>query len=419
MRFHIHTFGCRVNAAESDKLALELLNLGLESTPSKTADLVIINSCAVTAKAVREVRQLLNQVKEHQPETQVYVTGCAATLWQKQGEQISGVDMVIDNLNKEFLAKIIQRQFTLNQVTQTDPKPLGKFLASSRLMVKVQDGCDYFCTFCIVPYLRGRAKGAKPQEVLEYIQNLSQRIPINEVVLSGINLGLYKEFNQLINLLLQKTKLPKISFGSLYMENINKEFIKFYQSKFSDRLTRYLHVPLQSGSPKILSLMRRRYTLEEFSAKVAMLHKATPEALLATDIIVGFLDETAQDFADTYNYLEKSPLVKAHIFKYSQREYTAAHYLAKRLKEPTPKEKTERASALRELFSKKLKKFQQELVGKSQRALILRKLPQGYLAFLDNGLEILLPETGRLLSGFTDVRIEKVRGEKLVGRLAA
>jgi len=419
MRFHIHTFGCRVNAAESDKLSLELLNLGLVNSPRQTADIVIINSCAVTAKAVREVRQLVNQVKEQRPETKVYVTGCAATLWQKQNERISGVDMIIDNLNKEYLARIIQKRFTLHQAIQPDPKPWGKFLNSSRLMVKVQDGCDYFCTFCIVPYLRGRAKGVNPQEVLSYIKNLSHTIPVNEVILSGINLGLYPEFNQLINLLLQKTKLPKISFGSLYMENINQEFLKFYQSPFADRLTRYLHIPLQSGSPKMLSLMHRRYTLEEFTEKVDHLHQAVPEALLATDIIVGFLNESDQDFEETYRYLEQSPLAKAHVFKYSPREYTAAHYLAKRLPLPPAKVATGRAHALRKLFARKLSNFQSKLLGKTQRALILRQLPQGYLAFLDNGLEIVLPQSEELLSGFRDVRIEKIDRGMLVGRLAA
>jgi len=416
MRFHILTFGCRVNAAESDQLALKLLALGLKHVSISEAELVIINSCAITAKAVREVRQLLNQLKEQNPGVLVYVTGCAATLWEKNHELIKGADYLVNNLNKETLPNLIQEKFSLKPEVVFNLKPLGKFLKSSRLMVKVQDGCDYFCTYCIVPYLRGRSKGADPQQVLQYIKTLSEQLPINEVILSGINLGLYLEFNQLIRLLLKQTKLPKISFGSLYMENINAEFLDFYNSPFSDRLTRYFHIPLQSGSPKILSLMRRRYTLEEYTAKLATLSQTVPDALLATDIIVGFLDETATDFAATYAYLENSPLVRAHIFKYSQREFTAGTLMAKYHFEPTPEEKAERSAALHQLFAKKLGRFQEALLGQRRRALILRPLPEGYLGLLDNGLEVIIPNKEKLVNSFVNVEIQLIKLTKLLAK---
>jgi len=419
MRFHIHTFGCRVNMAESDKLALELLNLGLENTARGEADLVVINSCAITAKAVREVRQLVNQIKQQKPKTKVWVTGCAATLWQKTGESGKPADCLVDNEHKSQLAQLIKKDFALKSDSKRLLQPFGKFLGSTRLMVKVQDGCDYFCTYCIVPHLRGRSVGADPSSILNYIVGITKKIPVNEVVLSGINLGLYWEFNTLVKLLLKKTTIPKLSFGSLYTENVNSEFLGLYQSSDRDRLTRYFHIPVQSGSKKILSLMRRRYTLGEFDERVNALMKAVPDALLATDIIVGFLGETAHDFEATYEYLKSSPIVKAHIFKYSQRELTAGVLMAKYHKEPTPQEKVKRSQALHQLFKQKLGHFQEALIGQRKRALILRQLREGYLGLLDNGLEIFLPRDPQLLSGFIDVKIEKVKEAKLICRTEA
>jgi threonylcarbamoyladenosine tRNA methylthiotransferase MtaB len=418
MRFHIHTFGCRVNMAESDKLALELLELGLENTARGEADLVVINSCAITAKAVREVRQLVNQIKQQKPKTKVWVTGCAATLWQKTGESGKPADCLVDNEHKSQLAQLIKKDFALKSESKKSLQPFGKFLGSTRLMVKVQDGCDYFCTYCIVPHLRGRSVGADPSSVLKYIMGIAKEISVNEVVLSGINLGLYLEFTTLVKLLLKKTIIPKLSFGSLYMENINSDFLGLYQSSDRGRLTRYLHVPLQSGSAKILGLMNRRYTLGEFTVKLNDLVQTVPDALLATDIIVGFLGETATDFEATYTYLKNSPIVRAHIFKYSRRELTAGELMAKYHKEPTPQDKTKRSQALHQLFKQKLGHFQEALIGQRKRALILRQLREGYLGLLDNGLEIIIPGGRQLANGFVNVQIEQVKQAKIVARLA-
>jgi len=422
MHFYIHTFGCRVNSAESTKLATELLTFGFQETDLKQTDLLIINSCAVTQKAVRELRQFINQARSQNPQAVIYLTGCAATLWQKTSI-LPGQINIITNFKKNKLSQIIAQKFNRSKIHVKSDKPWGKFLQSSRLMVKVQDGCDYFCTYCIVPYLRGLSVSYEPDTIIEYINSAIRKNPINEVILTGINLGLYKtkdqqDFANLIEQVLKQTTVPKISFGSLYTENLNQGFFNLYQSVSAFRLTRYFHIPVQSGSNKILGLMKRRYNLEEFSDRVNQLAKTVPDALLATDVIVGFLEESEQNFKETYQYLCQSPFVRAHIFKYSKREFTAGYYLAKRLRDPSETEKTKRSKILHELFIKKMAVFQSNLLGQTKRALIINRKADYALGFLDNGLEIIIPGGGQLANGFVNVQIEQVKQAKIIARLA-
>ncbi len=420
MRFHIYTFGCRVNAAESAKIAMELQELGFIYSPMPQAKILIINSCAVTQKAVREVRQLINKAKTRYPKLQVWLTGCVASFWQKTGELPAGVDYLVGNEQKSIISRLIAKSVKPTHFSQNKPV-WGKFLSSSRLMVKVQDGCDYFCSYCIVPYLRGRSVSLEPSDVLGYIKKIAKVTPINEVVLTGINLGLYQtknnhSFDSLVSQVLKQTALPKISFGSLYTENLTEAFFDLYRSKQSLRLTRYLHIPLQSGSGEILQLMRRRYSLAEFDERVQALAKAVPDALLATDIIVGFLNETDKDFMATYQYLEKSPFVRAHIFKYSPRQFTSAYYLAKKFGEVDSEVKKKRSRKLHLLFQKKLALYQQNLINRSLRALVIKSNSQHSLAFLDNGLEVVIPKPN-LVVGLRNVKISRVEKGKLIANL--
>ena len=420
MRFFIQTFGCRVNVAESDKLSLELQNWGLKLVSLVEAQIVIVNSCAVTAKAVREVRQFLNQTKAKNPQCKTVVTGCAATLWQKNKEKLDSVDLILENVDKEFMAEYLKKKFHLKrEKTGSSSQELGKFLGSTRLMVKIQDGCDYFCTYCIVPYLRGRSHFADTNEIIKYIQTIQAKTAVNEVVLTGINLGLYPDLPKLARKVLKQTGIPKLSFGSLYVENLNKDFFKLYRQNLASRLTKYLHIPLQSGNQKQLSLMRRRYRLEEFTQVINDLQKAVPDALIATDIIVGFLEEDEDDFNQTYRYLEKSPISAAHIFKFSKREYTAAYFLAKKMKEPTALQKHQRSLQLQALFRKKLALFQDRLVGSTRRALIINNTSGVLLGFLDTGLRVVVPTTRKLVNSFIDVKIVRNSPNGLVARLAA
>ena len=427
--FSSFAFGCRVNEAEKEALDKKMLEAGFSFNKNRP-NIFIINTCAITHKAEREARNLIYQIKRKNPQTKIVITGCSATYWQKNKlyEKLP-IDLLVDNINKEFLVELIKKRL-LNQKKDIQPRHLGgvkykltsKFLTSNRLLVKIQDGCQRFCTFCIVPYLRGLPKSKKIEEIVKEINNYPEKI--SEVILTAINTEAFgldtgESFIDLIEKVLEKTSIPRLSFGSIHPWSITPQFINFYQKILTEkRLVNFFHIPLQSGSNTILKLMKRGYTKEEILEKLFALQKINPLSLLATDVIVGFLGETETEFEETYLFLEKSPLVKFHIFRFSKRKNTAAFYMAKTTNEPTEEEKKKRAKALAKLFAKKYLKFLEKNLGRFSTALILNKKENGfYEALLDNQLPIIIEKNKDIMPGeIVKVRVERIKNGKLVGK---
>jgi threonylcarbamoyladenosine tRNA methylthiotransferase MtaB len=425
--FSSFAFGCRVNEAEKEVLDKKMLEAGF-SFNKDSPNIFIINTCAVTHKAEREARNLIYQIKRKNPQTKIVITGCSATYWQKNKlyEKLP-IDLLVDNTNKEFLVKIIKKRFYQGSALDRSGRNKGgitfsKFLSSRRLLVKIQDGCQRFCTFCIVPYLRGLPKSKKIEEIVKEINNYPGKI--SEVILTAINTEAFgldtgESFIDLIEKVLEKTSIPRLSFGSIHPWSITPQFINFYQKILTtNRLINFFHIPLQSGSNTILRLMKRGYTSEEILEKLSALEKINPLSLLATDVIVGFLGENKTEFEETYRFLEKSPLVKFHIFRFSKRKNTAAFYMAKNLKEPTEEEKKKRAKALAELFAKKYLKFLEKNLGRLSTALILNKQENGfYEALLDNQLPIVIEKNKDIMPGeIVKVKVERIKNGRLVGK---
>jgi threonylcarbamoyladenosine tRNA methylthiotransferase MtaB len=475
--FSSFAFGCRVNEAEKEALDEKMLEAGF-SFNKKSPNIFIINTCAVTHKAEREARNLIYQIKRKNPKTKIVITGCSATYWQKNKlyEKLP-IDLLVDNTNKEFLVELIKKRL-LNQKKSCHSRESGnlynrfliksgmtnldnklqpfksveykltsKFLISKRLLVKIQDGCQRFCTFCIVPYLRGLPKSRKIEEIVEEINKAchpelasgsnsletpilrirkhhNNKTPISEVILTAINTEAFgldtgESFIDLIEKVLKNTSVPRLSFGSIHPWSITPQFINFYQKILAtNRLVNFFHIPLQSGSNTILKLMKRGYTREEILEKLSALQKINPLSLLATDVIVGFLGETEAEFEETYRFLEKSPLVKFHIFRFSKRKNTAAFYMAKNLKEPTEQEKKKRAKALADLCAKKYFKFLEKNLGRLSTALILNKQENGfYEALLDNQLPIVIEKNKNIMPGeIVKVKVERIKNGRLVGK---
>jgi len=449
--FFSFAFGCRVNEAEKEALDKKMIEAGFIFS-EENPDIFIINTCAVTHKAEREARNLIYQIKRKNPKTKIIITGCAATYWQKNKLYNNlPIDLLIDNTNKEFLVKIIKKRFskssTLDRSGREKGGVISKFLSSNRLLVKIQDGCQRFCAFCIVPYLRGLPKSRKIEEIIEEINKMCHpelvsgsnsletpkqirhdnkiQTSISEVILTAINTEAFgldtgESFIDLIEKILEKTKVPRLSFGSIHPWSITFQFINFYQKILTEeRLVNFFHIPIQSGSNTILKLMKRGYKSEEILEKLYALQKINPLSLLATDVIVGFLGETEREFEETYRFLEKSPLVKFHIFRFSKRKNTAAFYMAKSIKEPTEDEKKKRAKALAELSSKKYLKFLEKNVGRTSTALILNKQENGFFeALLDNQLPILIEKRNDINPGkIVKVKVERVKNGRLVGKI--
>jgi threonylcarbamoyladenosine tRNA methylthiotransferase MtaB len=423
--FYCYSFGCRVNQAEKQVIDREMQASGF-SLKKNLPDILIINTCAVTRKAEREAKQLIFRLKRENPGCQVVVTGCSATYWKNNNLLgLLPVDLVIDNLNKEFLVKILQKRLSGHANSNLGGQDLigrDKYLNSGRALIKIQDGCQRFCTYCIVPYLRGTPKSKTIKNLELEIKNLGKSI--KEVILTAINTEAFgfdtnESLIQLIQLILTNTTVSRISFGSIHPWSINAEFLDYYKNSLQlKRFVNFFHVPIQSGSNKILNLMKRGYTSEEMIEKLKKLHKINPLALIATDVIVGFLDETEKDFQDTYKFLEKSPISKFHIFRFSNRDNTAANYMAKSLEDPSHSVKMKRAKILAKLGKDKYERFLKKNLGRISEALFLSNMVAGYQeALLDNQISIIVRANKNLNGQIKKVKILEYKKGKLFGKI--
>ncbi|MCS7093186.1 MAG: MiaB/RimO family radical SAM methylthiotransferase [Patescibacteria group bacterium] len=429
-KFYSYSFGCRVNEAEKEALDRELISQGFVFD-KENPDLYIINTCAVTHKAERETRNFIYQIKKKLPQTKIVITGCSATYWLKNNlYQHLPVDLIIDNPSKEFLVEIIKRKLNLEGKNNLSGRPqdqkiLSKFLASKRLMIKIQDGCHRFCSFCIVPYLRGLPKSARIDEILSSIKKINDQEKISEVILTAINTEAFghetrENLIDLIDKILSQTSIPRLSFGSIHPWSITDQFINFYQKILTDnRLVNFFHIPIQSGSYTILHLMKRDYQSQEILEKLISLKKINPYLFLATDVIVGFLGETEKEFEETYNFLEKSPFCRFHVFRFSKRKNTAAFFLSRKIKEPDEKTKKIRSRILRNLSEKKYLLFLEKNLGRESTLLVLNKKIDNYFeGLLDNQLPSLVTCQRELLPGeIVRVKIERIKIDRLVSKI--
>lgn len=328
MRFFIYTLGCRLNQAESFNLTEKLQENGHILTCQKP-NFIIINSCSVTHKADRESRQIVRTLKRRHPQAKIIFTGCSRI-------KIPEVDYCI--LNKEKIIEIVGKIESRKDKNNKKHKKRKK-----KVFIKIQDGCDEFCTYCIVPYRRGKPQDRNEQESLEEIKKREQQ-GYQEIVLTGANIGKYKNLAVLVTKILQQTKIPKISFGSIAPQYINDQFLSLWQNP---RLKQHLHLSLQSGSDTVLKRMNRQYTTKKYLTLVRKIYKLYPDFQLTTDIIVGFPGETEGEFKETYQFVKKCRFAKLHIFRYSKREGTAAAKMSNQVDE---KSKRKRARILENML---------------------------------------------------------------------
>lgn len=376
--FKIITFGCRLNQAESREIGEKLVRLlDYKVTRLQEADIVIINTCCVTKKAEREVRKEIRKVKRENPDCFLVVAGCWVNKLKTQNANLKAttqksklfglMDLLISNEEKKNITKILKRHFK-NLAIKPRKAPLrgrqysnriyqDKYARSKKALIKIQDGCDNFCSFCIVPYVRGKSRSRPTDEI---IKEIKQKIKegIEEIVLTGINLGDYDNLARLIRRILQETHIQKISFGSMPLEIVDKNFFALYQDKnLASHLTRYFHIPLQSGCNKTLKRMGRKYDVDQFKSQIAKLKTKIPNFTFSTDIIVGFPGETREEFEETLKTLKEikkilgKDFTKIHIFRYSPREGTLAAKMKEKWGRVEEREKKRRVQAIMHLFN--------------------------------------------------------------------
>lgn len=424
--FNSFALGCRVNKAEIENLDKSLISYGYTKT-SINPDIFIINSCAVTGKAQRETTQLINAVNRNTPRTKVILTGCAATNWLKLQKTVIGVDYLVDNFQKEYLSELILKRYDKDNSQKKisnlnrKPVPMDLYDESKRVLIKIQDGCHRFCSYCIVPYLRGTPKSYKISQIIKTINSYRYH---SEVILTAINTESFgidtkETLTELIQSVIDDTKIKRISFGSIHPWSINNKLIETYKAINNNaRLVKFFHIPLQSGSNRILLSMKRGYTREEILEKLNAIDKIDPFTFIGTDIITGYLDESDSDFEDTLSFLTKAPISKFHVFRFSKREHTAAFYLANRLKEPSPQIKKQRSKTLRTLSEHKLHSFARKHIGHAFEALFLKRNENGYThTLLNDQFPALIKSEKDFTGQIKNVKIESYCKGNLIGKI--
>ncbi len=429
LAFLIQTFGCRVNQAESKKIQEELINKGLTpfNTKNKTApDLIILNTCAVTKKAEHEARQAINHLKKEFPQSFLVATGCAVEAQEKLGISLPAADLFIGNPDKEKIPQIIASYFPL---LPKKKKTFQNKEAPVREWVKIQDGCQQYCSFCIVPFLRPQLQSKPPKEIIKEINQLVGR-GVQEVVLCGINLSAFGQelkpslnLNDLIHLILTKTKIPRLSLSSLTPNLITPALVETYLKDYRNekRLSTYFHLALQTGSPRLYHLMNRPKTdLNKTKKLLQYIKQEIPKFNLRADILVGFPGETEEDFQKTLQYIKETRIAFAHTFRFSARPKTAASKMIEKSlwKEISSEVKKERSQKVRALAQKIRREEGEKLIGKKLNCLILGKKEGAWQGLTENFWEIEIDGSQKLAPKIIPVEITGLVDDKtLRGKL--
>ncbi len=359
MLIHLRTLGCRLNEAELETWAQSFQQAGHQISPQlEQADIIIINSCTVTQEAARKSRQLIRRLHHQNPTAKLVVSGCYATLNKSEATQIMGVDLVISNSDKSQLVEktLSQLNFAAMPTMSTEAGEHSLFTRGrQRAFVKIQDGCRYRCTFCIVTVARGVEISRPIEAIINEINNLHQQ-GIHEVILTGVHLGGYgTEINlnlsTLIRKILQQTTIPRLRLGSLEPWDLPSDFFSLFENS---RLMPHLHLPLQSGCDSVLKRMARRCNTQEFAKIVAKARQQIAGFNLTTDIIVGFPGETEAEWQQSFEFIKQIGFGDLHIFSYSHREGTKAATLAnpvcKSIKKQRSKQLHELAIIMKQQF---------------------------------------------------------------------
>ena len=375
------TLGCKVNQYETDAMKELLEADGYEIVDFKEpADVYIINTCSVTNMADRKSRQMIHRAKKNNPDAVIAEAGCYVQASEQDLIDNQIADVLIGNNKKKEIAQILDRYFEnrknisevvdIAQTKDYESLTIHKVSEHTRAYIKIQDGCNQFCSYCIIPYTRGRIRSKDPKEVIQEIQNLAED-GFQEVVLTGIHLSSYGKDLGNITLLdiikkIQKIDgIQRIRLGSLEPRIITEEFVR--ELKECDKVCPHFHLSLQSGCDETLRRMNRRYNTEEYEKALMILRKYYEHPALTTDVIVGFVGETEEEFEKTREYLEKINLYEMHIFKYSVRKGTRAEKMEGHLPEDI---KNRRSGVLLEMTRRHKKDFEQWYVGKAQKVLL-------------------------------------------------
>ena len=423
----IYTLGCKTNQYESNAIAQEFIENGYKLVDfESSADVYIVNTCTVTNMSDRKSRQILRRAKQKNPNSILIVIGCYVQVAKDTLKDIKEIDILLGNNEKKDILKYLEdfkksrQEIVTDVMQQKEYVEFGSttFTEKTRAVVKIQDGCDRFCTYCIIPYARGRVRSRKIEEIVEEITSIA-KLGIKEVVLTGIHIGSYgKDFKEklgLIDLLEEINKIDgieRIRLGSLEPKLITEDFVN--RLKKLDKICHHFHLSLQSGCTSILQRMNRRYTSEEFAVVTKLLRQTYCDVILTADIIVGFPGETKEEFETTYEFLKEVKFYKIHVFKYSRRSGTKAAVMPNQI---SPEIQEERSRKIIELSKSIQEEYNKAYIGKTVKVLFEEKQEDYFKGHTDNYLHVFVKSMDNLENKIVDVTIENIDKDNLYGKL--
>ncbi len=421
-----YTLGCKVNQYETESIKNQLIKKGYEEVSFEDkADIYIVNSCTVTSVADRKTRNMLRRAKKINPNGAVIVTGCYAQTNSKELLEMEDIDYVVGNTDKSGIVNFIE---DIENRTMEKLKNHNIFLDSeyteyefatlremSRAYVKIQDGCNNFCSYCKIPFARGKSRSRQKDNILKEITKLSQE-GFKEIILIGINLGAYGEdlenggnFEDLLKDILKIEGIERVRIGSVYPDKISDEFIEMFSNP---KLMPHLHISLQSCDDTVLKRMRRKYGSSLIEERLTKLRKAVPNMEYTADVIVGFPGESQEMFENSYNLIDKIGFSGLHIFQYSDRENTLASTFEDKI---DPKVKKERADELEKLKEIMAERERKKYLDRELKVLVEEE-KDGYLyGYSENYLRVKLKGEATSLNHIVSVKINSLKKEMLIG----
>lgn len=384
--FAIHTFGCKLNFSESSDMARRLREQGWSE--SEQPEAIIVNSCAVTHAAEKKVRNYVAHLHREHPDARIVVVGCYASLRADEIRQWAGVEEVFGNRDKMNAV-----QWVVGQPIPETPTFFSTYSSNDRTrsFLKIQDGCDYYCTYCTVAAARGESRSDSIEHVLQNIEKIHAE-GLKEVNITGVNLGTFgkgtdENFYDLLKAIDRQHLVERVRISSIEPNLLTDEIIHLVSE--SDILMPHFHIPLQSGSDKILAAMKRRYKTDLFASKISKIKQLMSDACIAIDIIAGFPGETDADFEDSYEFVKQLPLSYMHVFTYSRRPGTPAAAIKDQVPETVKRERTNR---LLELSETKKRFFYHEHFGETRPVLWESEEADGKMfGFTDNYIKVSAP----------------------------
>ena len=419
-RFYVKSFGCRASQADGAALETALAARGLSPTgAAASADLVVLNTCTVTSTADDELRQAVRRIHRESPEARILVTGCYAQRAPEEIAALPGVWMVAGNSHKTRIPDLVARGIPYHgQIEVGDIFEQRDFLAApvedalggrTRPNLKIQDGCSNRCSFCVIPYVRGRSRSAPADQVVAQVRKLAEKY--QEVVLSGINLGRWGRdldsrlrLAHLVRRLLEETEVARLRLSSVEPMDFSDELLELMAD--SGRIAPHVHAPLQSGSDRVLRRMHRKYRPRHYAGRIQRARELMPDCAVGADVMTGFPGETEEEFEESRAFIEDLPFTYLHVFTYSERPGTAAAESAAQVPVEARKRRTR---ALRELSARKNREFRASMAGRTLSAVTIE---DGSIALSGNYLKIELAAK-REPNRIVDVRIGGLTGDGL------